>query len=145
MGYSFITAAAKHLSMVEIDSWSSNQHEFNGVSSLKRMFGDEKQYINATFIYYSESGEVIKEHGEVTWYDAREAHPKRTEYRLYYTDNSAVRKAKVNDLLIVGKNSDSSVVVIIAKRKCSYYNLFMDLFGLADITTSYVISDRIAI
>lgn len=145
MGYSFITAGAKHLSMVEIDSWSSNQHEFNGVAPLKRMFGTMRQYINATFIYYNETGEVIQECGEVTWYDAREAHPTRTEYRLYYTDNSAVRRAKVNDLLIVGKKSDNSVVVIIAKNKSSYYNLFMDLFGLTNITNSYVVYDRIAV
>lgn len=145
MAYSFITAGAKHLSMVEIDSWSSNQHEFNGVAPLKRMFGINRQKFNATFIYYNEAGEVIQELGEVTWYDAREMHQTRTEYRLYYTNNSAVRRANVNDLLIVGKKSDNSVVVIIAKNKCSYYDLFMDLFGLTDITNSYVVFDRIAI
>ena len=30
MSFSFVTAAAKHLSMVEIDYLNSNQHEFNG-------------------------------------------------------------------------------------------------------------------
>lgn len=145
MGYSFITAAAKHLSTVEIDALSSNQHEFNGVSTLKRMFGTNKQFLNATFVYYNEDGKVVQEQGEVTWYDAREAHPTRTEYRLYYTSNTAVERAKVNDLLIVGKNDDNSVVVIITKNESKYYNLFMDLFGLIDITNSYVVYDKIAI
>ncbi|WP_353095729.1 hypothetical protein [Tissierella praeacuta] len=145
MGYSFITAAAKHLSMVEIDNWSSNQHEFNGVASLRRMFGTKRQYFNATFIYYDNTGEVMQEYGEVTWYDAREAHPTRTEYRLYYTENSVVRRASINDLLIVGKKSDNTIVVIIAKSGCSYYDLFMKLFGLTNITNTYVLYDRIAI
>lgn len=144
MGYSFITAAAKHLSMVEIDSWSSNQHEFNGVSSLKYMFGTKKQYFEATFIYYSDVGEEVQEYGQVTWYDARETNPMRTEHRLYYTDNSIVKKANINDLLVVGKKSNNSVVIIIVKNGCSYYNLFMDLFGLTCISNSYVIYDKIA-
>lgn len=145
MGYSFITAAAKHLSTVEIDSLHSNQHEFNGVASLRHMLGTERQCFDTTFIYYNETGKVIQESGEMTWYDAREAHPTRTEYRLYYTDNSVVGRANVNDLLIVGKQDDNTLVVIISENGCSYYDLFMNLFGLTNITRSYVITDRIAI
>lgn len=145
MLYSFVTAAAKHLSSVEIDRWSSNQHEFNGVSSLCRMLGNNRQSLTATFIYYDETGEVLSEAVNMTWYDAREAHPTRTEYRLYYSENSVIRRARVNDLLVVGKLDNNSLVVIIAKNQCEYYRLFMRLFGLNYNTSSYVIADNIAI
>lgn len=145
MRFSFVTAAAKHLSMVEIDKLSSNQHEFNGVSTLRQMFGYSKQKFDATFIYYSEDGEELKNYGELTWYDAREAHLTRREYRLYYTENNVVKLANVGDLLIVGKKEDNSVIVIVAKNGCEYYNLFMQLFGLSSITSSYTVSNDIFI
>ena len=37
----FSAVAAKHLSAVEADSDVSDQHEYNGVSLLKKMFGTE--------------------------------------------------------------------------------------------------------
>lgn len=143
MAYSFIKAGAKHLSSVEIDSLCSNQHEFNGVSSLKTIFGNKKQRFSATFIYYDEEGEDSKEYGTLTWYDAREANPLRTEYRLYYSDNNIVNLANTNDLLIVGKREDNTIVVIIAKNSCSYYHMFMQLFGLRNFTSSYVIANSV--
>lgn len=145
MKFSFIKAAAKHLSLVEIDSWSSNQHEFNGVSSLKELFGYNKQYFRTTFLFYDERGQSIQEYGELTWYDARENHPSRSEYRLYYTENSIVKRANVNDLLVVGKRNDNTIMVIIVKNKSPYYEIFMQLFGLSRITNNYVICDSIAV
>lgn len=145
MRYSFITAAAKHLSLVEIDAWASNQHEFNGVSALRKMFGNSKCLFNVDFVYYNETGEVIHECGNVTWYDARLENPTRTEYRLYYSQNNVVKQANVNDLLIVGKKVDNTLSIIIAKNGCRCYNLFMDRFRLNYINTSYEISDRISV
>ena len=48
--------AIKTLSEVEVNYWASNQHEFNGVTSLKRIFGMERQYFNAKFAYMSDKG-----------------------------------------------------------------------------------------
>lgn len=143
MTFSFVTAAAKHLSAVEIDSWSSNQHEFNGVASLRQMFGYDRQNMKANFIYYDAHAVVVDEKVDLTWYDAREMNPKRTEYRLYYTENQVVRRAQVNDLLAVGKRDDNTIVVLIIKNGSSYYDVFMDLFGMDSITNTYVICNNI--
>lgn len=145
MSFSFITAAAKHLSLVEISSWNSNQHEFNGVAPLKRMFGLGKQEYDATYVYFDNTGSCIQDSGSVTWYDARENHPSRSEYRLYYSENSVVRRAAENDLLVVGKKEDGSIVIIVAENGSSYYNLCMTLFGLQSHTANYVLSNNIAI
>lgn len=51
----FINAAAKTLRAVEVDSSSSNKHKFNGVDSLKRLFGYDRQILNATFAIYQMS------------------------------------------------------------------------------------------
>ena len=42
----FSGVAAKKLSAVEVDPNTSNQHEFNGVSRLKKIFGIEKRTIH---------------------------------------------------------------------------------------------------
>ena len=49
----FSGVAIKSLSAVEADLLRSNQHEFNGVESLKRVFGSAqgKQNVPAKFVY----------------------------------------------------------------------------------------------
>ena len=145
MTFSFITAAAKHLSMVEIDCFRSNQHEFNGVASLKRMFGPTRQHFVSNFSYYDDHGLVCEDFGQVTWYDAREDNHSRTEYRLYYTGNQVVYEASVNDLLIVGKLDNQDISIIIAKNGSSYYHLLMNLFGIKQISSTYIIRNQIAL
>ena len=55
----FKGVASKRLRDVEVDPKKSNQHEFNGVSELKRMLGepDGKKRIFARFMYFSDSCE----------------------------------------------------------------------------------------
>ena len=84
----FAAVAAKRLSAVETQPQTSNQHEFNGVNDLRQMFGSEKQTFSATFIHLGDDEEITEE-GFVTWYDARERHATRTEYRLYYKTTAA--------------------------------------------------------
>lgn len=68
------------------------------------MLGNDRQTFKASYIYISESeDETIADEGSVTWYDAREQHPTRTEYRLYYTGNDVLYKAEQGDLLVIGK------------------------------------------
>ena len=51
----FKGVAAKILSAVEADPAKSNQHEFNGVTPLKKLFGLEKQTFPARFVYLSDN------------------------------------------------------------------------------------------
>jgi len=77
--------AAKTLSAVETDTAKSNQHEFNGVAPLKKIFGLGKQKFPAKFFYLSDNNdEPPTDDGFLTWYDSRENHAKRTEHRMYF-------------------------------------------------------------
>ena len=105
----FTGVAAKRLSAVEADVLRSNQHEFNGVESLKRLFGSAsgKQQFPARFIYLADSAdEAVVSDGFLTWYDARERHPTRSEHRLYFPTTSASERATEGDLLVIGRRPD---------------------------------------
>lgn len=108
--------AIKTLSEVEVNYWASNQHEFNGVTALKQIFGIKKHYFNARFIYMSDKGIEREGRGNLTWYDAREKHPYRTEYRLYYDSPMPLQKAKAGDTLLITVDNDVLVNVIIIAR-----------------------------
>lgn len=108
--------AIKTLSEVEVNYWASNQHEFNGVASLKRIFGMERQYFNAKFIYMSDKGIEREGRGTLTWYDARENNPSRTEYRLYYDSSMPLQKAMAGDTLLLTVDNNGLVNVIIIAR-----------------------------
>lgn len=111
----FKGVAAKRLSTVEVKANRSNQHEFNGVQSLKEVFGTEKRKFNARFIYLgAETEEKITDTGYLTWYDARDRHPHRTEYRCYYPSNTVIEQADEGDLLVLGLRQDGTVIVVIA-------------------------------
>ena len=128
----FRGVAAKYLSAVEIIPRASHQHEFNGIIQLKKIFGPDRQTFNASFIYLGESEEeYIKDSGKLTWYDARERHPSRSEYRLYYPDNEVFDKAREGDLLLIGRRSDDSLMIIIARAGTTSEKNIIWLFNLA--------------
>lgn len=125
----FAAVAAKRLSAVETEPGTSNQHEFNGVNDLRQMFGSEKQKFPTTFIHLGEAEEVTEE-GFVTWYDARENHPTRTEYRLYYNTTVASEKLSPGDLLVIARTTGGELLVITADGGSTTENQLLWLFGL---------------
>ena len=132
----FAGVAAKMLSHVEADIFRSNQHEFNGVDALKRLFGEapEKQTFPARFIYLNdEDDEPVIADGFLTWYDARERHPTRTEHRLYFPSTSASECAAAGDLLVIGLRPNGAVLVVIAENGSTIANQVQWLFGLTDL------------
>ena len=83
----FSGVAIKRLTSVEANPYSSNQHEFNGVSDLKKIFvkANGKIRFDTKFLYFNDyDDEPVAADGYLTWYDAREKNPKRSEYRLYF-------------------------------------------------------------
>ena len=76
---------AKRLSGVEVDSLKSNQHEFNGVASMKELFGTERKKLTTRFLFLDDENPPISEDGHMTWYDARANNPNRSEYRLFFS------------------------------------------------------------
>jgi hypothetical protein len=95
-------ACLKTLSAVEAHPEVSNQHELNGVSQLKNMLGTARYEEVA---YFEVRGAPITATAKVTWYDAREDHPTRSEHRLYFQTNAVMKHAKEGDNILVGFDS----------------------------------------
>lgn len=121
----------KRLSPVEVDAVRSNQHEFNGSRPLIELFGREQpQRLDTDFYWMSNAGQLLSERGMLTWYDARARHPTRTEYRLYYYDNSVTRKATAGDTLLIGRKPDDSTFLLIAPSTGAAATRIAWLFGI---------------
>jgi len=103
--------ARKTLSLVEASPAASNQHELNGVAGLKAVFGKEEFRGPALFMY--DEG-IIVTTANITWYDSREAHPVRSEHRLYFQSNPVMDAAKAGDEVTVTRSADGSIQVDIS-------------------------------
>ncbi len=124
---------AKVLSAVEADTATSNQHEYNGVAQLKEIFGTSKKTFPAQFIYLDDSDDApVKDNGFLTWYDAREAHPTRTEYRMYFPTTAVSVCASAGDELFIGLRSDDTVLVIVAEDNSTICSQLLWLFGIEE-------------
>jgi hypothetical protein len=130
----FMDFAVKTLSAVEADRHRSNQHEFDGVSKLRAMLGDDdKRNIPAVFIYLNDDDpEPLRDEGFLSWYDARRAHPTRTEYRLYFPDTVVSDNATEGDLLIIAQRPDETLMVIIAEGESTVASQLLWLFGVGE-------------
>lgn len=138
----FIGIGAKRLSEVEIMPDESNQHEFNGISGFKQFFGNEKKRFRGTFIFMSDqSEEPVREDASLTWYDARERHPTRSEHRLYYTTNTVIEKAAPGDLLIIGWDGKEKLLVIVASANSNSEQQLLWLFGLEEVKKGFIFRD----
>lgn len=128
----FKGVGAKRLSAVEADPETSNQHEFNGVATLKAIFGLEKRHqVSTKFIYLGNTEEdYLSETGELTWYDAREKNPTRTEWRLYFTKTAIFQEMTQGDLVIFGELADGNMIVIVAAAGSTYESQLLWLFDL---------------
>jgi hypothetical protein len=128
----------KRLSAVETDPGASNQHEFNGVRSMARLFGSDKTKANASFIYLGESeDETLQAEGLLTWYDAREKHETRQEYRLYFQSNGVMEKARAGDLLLVARMKDRSVLVLVIRAESTSERQILWLFNIVGDNLSF--------
>lgn len=135
----FSGIGSKILSAVETDGAVSHQHELNGVAEFKRIFGSEKKSFDTRFIYFSDTDpEPIIDEGIITWYDSRENHPTRSEYRLYYTDNTPMDCAAAGDTLFLAvpkERPDSAypILVIITERNSNIGSQLTWLFGITTL------------
>ena len=129
----FDGAVSKTLADVDIDAGRSNQHEFNGTLPLRSLFGDDDiRDIRTTFAYMCDEAEPEMCDGTVTWYDASRKHPTRTEYRLYYKDNPAIRQASAGDLMVVANSDDLGLLIIFAKKGSTIESQLRWLFGFEE-------------
>ncbi|TXK94611.1 restriction endonuclease [Methylococcaceae bacterium HT1] len=127
----FQGVSVKRLSSVEVNAEASNQHEFNGARGLLNLLGRDKlSDCPARFLWLGEENEGISEDSFVTWYDSREKHLTRTEYRLYFRSNPVMELAQVNDLLIVAKRPNNEFMIIVVSEGSTIENQLLWLFNL---------------
>ncbi len=137
----FDGVAFKHLSEVEINSATSNQHEFNGVGSLVEILGptSEKKTFAASFFWADDDNvdDLLNRRGSCTWSDVRRMQPQRSpEYRLYYSPeaNDVVKQAQPGDLLFVAKHKGvDRLLVVLCASDSVVANNFIALFGIGEI------------
>lgn len=138
----FTGVAAKRLSAVEVDPKTSNQHEFNGIRAMTHLFGNARKNFACTYIYFGDDEDkTTSAEGFLTWYDARENHPTRTEYRLYFQGNAVMELAGSGDLLVVGKRADERTLALVIKKDTTIERQILWLFGIDDDGTRFTVSD----
>ncbi|MFI5136647.1 MAG: type II restriction endonuclease [Sphingobacteriales bacterium] len=138
----FTSIGAKRLSRVEIDPKTSHQHELNGISGFKEIFGIDPIEFNAKFIYLAdEEDKIFETEGHLKWYDAREKHITRTEHRLYYSDNQVIPYSAEGDLIIVGRTGPSDAVVLVAPKGSTSEKQLLWLFNLSEIENKFIVKD----
>jgi len=141
----FTGVVSKQLSSVECDPDASHQHEFNGSAQLKELLGavtgTQKIPFKTVFMYFNDTrNENFSDIGQVTWYDARAKSSSRTgrsEYRLYFSDSPVIEYAKANDLLILAKRPDKTLIVIIAEHNSTIEKQLIYLFNLNPGNTEF--------
>lgn len=126
----FTGVAIKRLSAVETDTSRSHQHEYNGVNQLKEIFGEDRREFAARFIWLGDEQEAVAEDGFVTWYDARENHPTRSEYRLYFPSTSVSDLAQEGDAMFIARRTTDAVLVLITPASSTIQNQLLWLFGI---------------
>ncbi|MGH2361830.1 MAG: type II restriction endonuclease, partial [bacterium] len=134
----FDGVALKRLSAVEVSPDASNQHEFNGVTALRAVLGDERRTFDARFLYLSDIEErsAIAD-ASVTWYDARERHPSRSEHRLYFPTTSVSELAREGDLFVLAKRHEGPLLVAIAQAGSSAERQLVWLFQAPETSQTF--------
>jgi len=138
----FTGVGIKRLSQVEIAPTASHQHEFNGINDFRNIFGSNKRKFITKFIYLSDDEQkTLQASGFMTWYDARENHPTRTEFRFYYSSNEVLSAACAGDLVVVGRTSEDKLVVIVSPQNSTIERQLLWLFGMKEANNRFVVRD----
>ena len=107
----------------------SNQHELNGVQALREFFGT-KDRTRGTIVwhYFGDDQEPLQETTDFTFYDARENHPTRTEWRLYY-QGSFLAHADIGDRLYIVRSQSGQLFGLVFEGGSAWLRAAEVLFG----------------
>ncbi|MGJ3230922.1 MAG: type II restriction endonuclease [Oceanicaulis sp.] len=121
----FDKVVVKSLRAVEADATRSNQHEFNGTVALKSVLGPDRfDQRPAHFVWLGSEDESFDCSAFVTWYDARERHPIRSEWRLYFESNPVMDIASEGALLLIAMRPSGDLVFILSDDETTQQQLF---------------------
>ncbi len=139
----FSTFAWKRITPVEVDPAVSNGHEFNPSVHLRKILGTTTRSCKAgtgiptKFFYFADAEDEVTEAAAcMSWYDSRANNPKRTEWRLYYTDNGVIGRdgrARVEDFLVIAFAEDNQMATaLVAEAGSTCESQLRWLFGITD-------------
>ncbi|RBP14095.1 EcoRII-like protein [Roseiarcus fermentans] len=127
----FVGVVAKRLTLVEVVTDRSNQHEFQGTRALRKLFGDEDQrQIETRFVWLGAEQEGFSEDGFVSWSNVRKGKPRAPEYHLYYSSNAVTTAMQPGDTMFLARRPDGSVLVVITPGSSTVNSQLMWLFGI---------------
>lgn len=114
----FAGVVAKRLAAVECAAEGrSNQHELNAGVEVKRLLGGGRlQDFPCRYLYFGESGDLeLEQLLSITYYDSREAHPTRSEFRLTYPAQATVVSgmARAGDFLWLAMAADRREITVV--------------------------------
>lgn len=136
----FAGIGVKRLSAVDTDPKRSNQHEIGTTRDMRDQFLGEVQNerFPTVYIWLGEDQEGFTVEGTATHYDAREAIPGRTEWRLYYPSNAITETMKEGDTLFLAKDREGILYFIVAPEHSTSEAQLFWLFGLRPAGRSFV-------
>lgn len=108
----------------------SHQHELNGVQAVQQFFGtSERQTGTISWHYFADDQEPLQETTQYTFYDSRENHPTRTEWRLYY-QGSFLAHARVGDRLFIARSTSGQLFGLVFQNNSAWLRAAEALFGI---------------
>jgi hypothetical protein len=148
-GLSPIAVAWKRLQAVETLEGKSNQHELNGSRPLEAVLGrpSGKSRIRTRFLYLDGDEESQIAEGDCTWRDAREAHPTRSELRLYFPTNLVTESMRQGDLVVLFKRVNASLAFIVCREGShadSQLRHLLNLTATGDYRMSGLTADQVS-
>lgn len=135
MNLSSVFAGIAHKQLVAVDLpevWS-NQHELNGVSSLREFLGTRGETRGTlNWHYFADDIEPVQEIGSFTFYDARAKSADRTrrsEWRFYYS-GSFLSRADIGDWFILAQSRQGDLFALVFQNNSAWLRAAQALFGI---------------
>ena len=108
-----------------------HQHELDGVARLREFFREGPLSGDITWHYFSDDQDVLSEAGYFKFYDARENHPTRTEWRLYYS-GEFLKHARARDVLLLLRLQNGNIHGLIFAEDSSWLRSAEFLFPIPE-------------
>jgi len=130
--------AFKKLASVDLPDITSNQHEINGSTALRKLFNNRDVAGQISWHYISEDGSQ-EETGNFRFYDARKrsaAKTRRSEWRLYYS-GGFLGTASPGDSLLIIKTKKGEVHGVIISEGSQLANAVVKVFSISEFHSAY--------
>lgn len=116
----FRGVAWKRITPHEVDRTVSNGHEFQGVSRLKDLLGEDEREFSAIYMLLNEDSDDIETIQSVAkWYDSRAGQSDRTpEWRLYYPSavNDLLAHVSADDFMVIASTKIDQLAIMFAQN-----------------------------